>query len=53
MERNEPDTNVIVDAGPLIHLDELGSIGLLRDIKKVVIPASVWEDRQGFKSLPI
>lgn len=33
---------VVLDAGPLIHLDELNSLVLLDDYKELLVPAAVW-----------
>ena len=35
---------VISDAGPLIHLDELGCLDLLNDFARVLLPPAVWEE---------
>jgi predicted nucleic acid-binding protein len=35
---------VIVDAGPLIHLDELACLDLLRDFSRVLVPDAVWRE---------
>jgi predicted nucleic acid-binding protein len=35
---------VVSDAGPLIHLDELGCIDLLRGFGGVLIPCQVWNE---------
>jgi predicted nucleic acid-binding protein len=35
---------VVCDAGPLIHLDELGCLELLSDFARILLPASVWEE---------
>jgi predicted nucleic acid-binding protein len=35
---------VVCDAGPLIHLDELGCLNLLLDFPKVLVPHAVWEE---------
>lgn len=35
---------VIADAGPLIHLDELGCLDLLNDFPRVWIPEAVWRE---------
>jgi predicted nucleic acid-binding protein len=35
---------VVADAGPLIHLDEMGCVDLLGDFPKVLIPAEVWSE---------
>ncbi len=40
----ESDSPVVVsDAGPLIHLDEIGCLELL-DFPAVLIPTQVWEE---------
>ncbi len=45
MAANEPLARVVVcDAGPLIHLDELGCLALLADFARVLLPASVREE---------
>lgn len=33
---------IICDAGPLIHLDELGCLDLLSDFEVVIVPDAVW-----------
>ena len=38
---NEPPL-VVCDAGPLIHLDELGALELLTDFSAVLVPEAVW-----------
>jgi len=35
---------VVCDAGPLIHLDEVGSMELLADFPQVLVPPAVWEE---------
>lgn len=40
--RERPITVVVCDAGPLIHLDELGCLALLSDFPRVLVPESVW-----------
>lgn len=35
---------VVCDAGPLIHLDELGSLDLLADFAEVLVPDAVWSE---------
>ncbi len=35
---------VICDAGPLIHLDELGCLDLLADFRNVLVPEAVWRE---------
>lgn len=45
MTENMPPL-VICDAGPVIHLDELGCIELLSSFSRVLIPATVWREVQ-------
>jgi predicted nucleic acid-binding protein len=44
----EPDNAsalvVVLDAGPLIHLDELGMLTLLKDCKELLVPDAVWHE---------
>ena len=35
---------VVCDAGPLIHLDELGCMDLLSDFSEVLVPETVWRE---------
>jgi len=35
---------VVADAGPLIHLDELGSLDLLADYASILVPEAVWHE---------
>ena len=35
---------VVCDAGPLIHLDEIGCLDLLSDFAEVLVPDAVWEE---------
>jgi predicted nucleic acid-binding protein len=37
---------VVCDAGPLIHLDELGCLDLLADFSEVLVPDAVWREVQ-------
>jgi len=34
----------ICDAGPLIHLDELGCLDLLSDFRTILVPEQVWQE---------
>jgi len=34
---------VVCDAGPIIHLDELGCLDLLNDFSPLLIPGEVWQ----------
>jgi len=44
---------VIADAGPVIHLDELGCIDLLADFGRVIIPHAVWLEVQRHRPLAV
>jgi predicted nucleic acid-binding protein len=45
MEKTESAIQLVVsDAGPLIHLDELGCLDLLGDFSKVLVPREVWAE---------
>lgn len=35
---------VVCDAGPLIHLDEIGCLDLLEDFDQVLVPRAVWTE---------
>ena len=37
---------IVCDAGPLIHLDELGCLALLTDFQTVLVPDQVWQEVQ-------
>jgi len=38
------EITVVCDAGPVIHLDELGCLDLLNDFQEVLLPNTVWEE---------
>jgi predicted nucleic acid-binding protein len=40
----EGRAEVVCDAGPLIHLDELGCLALLCDFPLVLVPEDVWRE---------
>ncbi len=42
MGKIEPAITVVCDAGPAIHLDELGCIDLLKYFQEVLLPSTVW-----------
>jgi hypothetical protein len=35
---------VILDAGPIIHLEELNCLSLLSDFKELLVPEAVWKE---------
>jgi predicted nucleic acid-binding protein len=43
---SEPLLNVVCDAGPLIHLDEVGCLDLLKDFPTILIPDQVWQEAE-------
>jgi predicted nucleic acid-binding protein len=43
---SESPVQVVCDAGPLIHLDELGCLDLLADFWVVLVPEQVWWEVQ-------
>jgi predicted nucleic acid-binding protein len=44
MAKTDSAPPVICDAGPLIHLDELGCLDLLADFASVLVPDVVWRE---------
>jgi len=44
---------VIADAGPIIHLDELGCLDLLADFGRVIVPEIVWLEVQRHRPLAL
>jgi len=44
---------VIADAGPIIHLDELGCLDLLADFDKVLVPEAVWLEVERHRPLAL
>ena len=41
---------VVCDAGPIIHLDELDCLDLLTDFQKIIVPATVCEEVGRYRS---
>ncbi len=46
MERTDAAAvrTAILDAGPIIHLDELGCLSLLSDFQELLVPDAVWKE---------
>jgi predicted nucleic acid-binding protein len=42
MGKIESEISVVCDAGPAIHLDELGCIDLLKYFQEILLPSTVW-----------
>lgn len=51
MNRSTPD--IVCDAGPLIHLDELGCLSLLNDFNDIMIPEQVWREVSRIRPLTL
>jgi len=46
---HSPIQKVILDAGPIIHLDELDCLDLLLDFKELLVPDAVWSEIAGHR----
>jgi len=44
-----PIKKVVLDAGPIIHLDELDCLDLLLDFKELLVPEAVWNEVTGHR----
>lgn len=44
MGMSKESASVVCDAGPLIHLSELGCLSLLNDFADVLVPEQVWQE---------
>ena len=45
----EPGVVIVCDAGPLIHLDEVGCLLLLNDFNQVLVPEQVWQEVERYR----
>ena len=50
---DKTESVVIADAGPVIHLDELGSLFLLADFGRVIIPEAVYQEVERHRPLTL
>jgi len=52
MEKTDaaPVRTAILDAGPIIHLDELGCLSLLSDFQEILVPIAVWKEVERHRS---
>jgi predicted nucleic acid-binding protein len=41
---NKVPPDVVCDAGPLIHLDEINCLDLLADFRNIFVPEQVWQE---------
>lgn len=46
---NRSPTNVVCDAGPPIHLDELDCLDLLSDFQTILVPEQVWQEVRNYR----
>ena len=44
MEKTDSIQNVILDAGPIIHLEEIDGLYLLTDFQRLIITDAVWRE---------
>lgn len=47
--KNKSDLAVVCDAGPIIHLDELGCLDLLSDFTQVILPDRVRQEIERYR----
>lgn len=50
---SEPPAIAVCDAGPVIHLDELGSLDLLNTFTTVQVPEAVWQEVQRHRPMAL
>jgi len=44
MDKTKATITVVCDAGPIIHLDELGCLHLLSDFQEIFLSDTVWKE---------
>lgn len=44
---------IVLDAGPIIHLEEIGRLNLLSDFKDILVPEVVWEEIEYHRPLAL
>jgi predicted nucleic acid-binding protein len=44
VEKNHKTSLVVCDAGPIIHLHQLGCLDLVGDLGRVLVPPTVWHE---------
>jgi predicted nucleic acid-binding protein len=49
----DADTDIVCDAGPIIHLDEISCLELLRDFRKILLPLSVVDEIEKHRPLAL
>jgi len=45
--------SLVCDAGPIIHLDELNLLDLLRDFQEIILADTVWEEINRYRPLAL
>lgn len=53
MEESKTNLCVVCDAGPIIHLDELGCLKLLEDFKEILLPKTVLDEVKRYRPLAL
>ncbi len=51
MVKTKSKISVVCDAGPIIHLDEIGCLHLMKDFKKALVPDSVRREVQKYRAI--
>ena len=46
------EDSALVDAGPILHLDEVGSLPLLQLFRTIHVPDGVWSETVGRRRIP-
>ena len=51
MAKIKPESAIVCDAGPIIHLDELNCLDLLSDFREIILPLEVEKEaRRGYSN---
>lgn len=53
MEKIDPSSILIADAGPIIHLDEIDALGILSAFDVVLVPPIVWQEVKQHRPLAL
>ena len=49
----DADTDIVCDAGPIIHLDEISCLDLLGEFRKILLPFSVVDEIEKHRPLAL
>ena len=53
MGKTKSKISLVCDAGPIIHLDELNLLDLLRDFQEIILADTVWEEINRYRPLAL